>query len=66
MLWELDSLGAPTVVCDKETHGKVLGVVGVPNFLLLPWESTYLDNKKYCSRIGLTACFGGCFTGVFY
>lgn len=28
MLWELDSLGAPTVVCDKETHGKVLGVVG--------------------------------------
>lgn len=28
MLWEMDSLGAAAVVCDKETHGNVLGVAG--------------------------------------
>lgn len=28
MLWALESLGAAAVVCDKETHGRVLGVAG--------------------------------------
>lgn len=28
MLWELGSLAAAAILCDKETHGKVLGAAG--------------------------------------
>lgn len=73
MLWELDSLGAAAVVCDKETHGKVLGAaegaLWFPISLLSPGDLRLWAAQKILQqngRIGLTACFGGCFTGLFY
>lgn len=65
MLWELDSLGAAAVVCDRETHGKVLGVAGKhysSKFLSSPQGISVSGNTKILQqngRVCLTACFGG-------
>lgn len=62
MLWELDRLGA-TVACDKETHGKVLGVAGEHHSSEFSSSPRGIcvsgQHKKYCSRMAELLVLGG-------